>query len=104
MRSPILLLFLIAAALLGEIPATSAQSPTSYPWCGRFYKDGYPTSCYFTSYERCRTTLSGIGGFCFQSPYYRATPAGGTVTRAATGAPEIETQFAVIARLDRAIQ
>jgi hypothetical protein len=34
MRLPILWLFLIAAAL-GEIQATSAQSPTSYPWCSK---------------------------------------------------------------------
>jgi hypothetical protein len=31
-RLPILSL-LIAAALLGEMQAASAQSPTSYPWC-----------------------------------------------------------------------
>jgi hypothetical protein len=76
MRLPILSLFLIAAALLGEMPAVSAQSPTSYPWCAQ-----YPTnqsdamSCYFTSYQQCMTTISGIGGYCFESPYYHATPA-----------------------------
>jgi Protein of unknown function (DUF3551) len=75
MRSPILLLFLIAAALLGEIQTASAQSPTSYPWCARYYKDGTPTSCYFTSYQQCRASVSGVGGLCFQSPYYQATPA-----------------------------
>jgi hypothetical protein len=29
-------------------------------------------SCYFTSREQCMTTLSGIGGYCFQSLYYHA--------------------------------
>jgi hypothetical protein len=33
MRSPILSLFMITAALLSEMQATSAQSPYSYPWC-----------------------------------------------------------------------
>jgi hypothetical protein len=29
-------------------------------------------SCYYTSWEQCRATLSGIGGNCVMSPYYRA--------------------------------
>jgi Protein of unknown function (DUF3551) len=74
MRLPILSLLLIAAALLGEMPAVSAQSPTSYRWCAKYYKEGSPTSCYFTSYQQCKTTLSGIGGYCFESPYYHAAP------------------------------
>jgi hypothetical protein len=32
MRLPMLSLYLIAAALLGEIQAASAQSAYSYPW------------------------------------------------------------------------
>jgi hypothetical protein len=33
-------------------------------------------SCYYTSWEQCRTTMSGLGGNCVQSPYYhgQATP------------------------------
>ena len=75
MRSPVLLLFLVAAALLGEIQAASAQSPYSYPWCSRYFKRGGATACYYTSYEQCMTTVSGIGGYCYQSPYYHAAPA-----------------------------
>jgi hypothetical protein len=67
MRLPILWLFLIAAVPLGEIQVASAQSPTSYPWCARFRSIG-ATSCYFTSYQQCMTTLSGIGGYCYPSP------------------------------------
>jgi hypothetical protein len=71
MRLPMLSLFLIAAALLGEIQAGSAQSPTSYPWCARYFdRKGGATSCYYKSYEQCMTTLSGIGGYCYESPYY----------------------------------
>jgi Protein of unknown function (DUF3551) len=74
MRLPILSLFLIAAGLLGEIQTVSAQSPTSYPWCAKYFGSWMAgaTSCYFTSYQQCRTTLSGIGGVCFKSPYHRA--------------------------------
>jgi hypothetical protein len=76
MRLPILSLLLIAAALLGEIHAAPAQSPTSYPWCARSYKmESSSISCYFTSREQCMTTLSGIGGYCFESPYYHAPSA-----------------------------
>jgi len=75
MRLLIVSLFLVAAALLGEIPAASAQSATSYRWCAKYYKEGSPTSCYYTSYQQCKTTLSGIGGYCFESPYYHAPAA-----------------------------
>jgi Protein of unknown function (DUF3551) len=73
-------LLLLAAAVLGETPLASAQSPYSYPWCARAYKmDSNSTSCYYISYQQCMTTLSGIGGYCFQSPYYHAAPAHGPV-------------------------
>jgi hypothetical protein len=80
MRLSMLSLFLIAAALLGEVRAASAQSPTSYPWCSQYFGrgGGGATSCYFTSYAQCMMTVSGIGGYCYQSPYYRAPPAKGT--------------------------
>jgi hypothetical protein len=82
MRLPILSLFLIAAALLGEIRAATAQSPTSYPWCARYAGSWMvgATSCYFTSYEQCWTTLSGIGGYCFRSPYYHRAPSNAPVS------------------------
>jgi Protein of unknown function (DUF3551) len=78
MRSTVL--FLIAAGLLGESGAASAQSPTSYPWCARITTSGVDgggdaTSCYFTSREQCMKTISGIGLYCFRSPYYHAAPA-----------------------------
>jgi hypothetical protein len=73
MRPPMLSLVVLAAALLGEFQAASAQSPTSYPWCSKGTKGG-AISCYYTSYEQCRTTQSGIGGICIQSPYYRQAP------------------------------
>jgi hypothetical protein len=75
MRLPILSLFLMAAALLGEIHAASAQSPTSYPWCSRGGRSS-ANNCYFTSKEQCQRTISGIGAFCLTNPYYRRSPAG----------------------------
>jgi hypothetical protein len=76
MHLPILWLFLIAVVLLGKIQVASAQSPTSYRWCARYFGSAIPgaTSCYFDSYEQCMTTLAGIGGYCYRSPYYHAAP------------------------------
>jgi hypothetical protein len=72
-RIPITALFIIAAALLGETQASSAQSAYSYPWCGsRYVNDGTSESCYYSSREQCMATMSGAGGLCFESPYYRA--------------------------------
>jgi hypothetical protein len=85
MRLSLLSLFLIAAALLGELQAASAQSPTTYPWCSRYFGRGVGgTSCYYTSKAQCMTTVSGIGGYCFQNPYLRTAP--GRATRRHRGA------------------
>src|SRR5215475_9679866 len=74
MRLLILSLIVTAAALFAETQSLSAQSPYSYPWCSRQAgKDFDTTSCYFTSYQQCMATISGIGGWCYQSPYYHAT-------------------------------
>jgi hypothetical protein len=76
MRMAIIAPFVIAAAFLGETQVSSAQSPYSYPWCSLGGKRGSNAlSCYYTSWEQCRTTMSGIGGNCVQSPYYHPQPA-----------------------------
>ncbi len=72
-RTPIIAPFVIAAALLGEMQISSAQSPYSSPWCAIYgRRGGGAMSCYYTSWEQCRTTMLGIGGNCVQSPYYHA--------------------------------
>jgi hypothetical protein len=77
MRLPTASLFLIVAVLLGGMQAASTQSPTSYQWCPRHFGNWVigPRSCYFTSYQQCRTTLCN-SGVCFQSPYYYQPPPG----------------------------
>jgi hypothetical protein len=78
MRMPIIALFAIAAALLGETQISNAQSPYSYPWCailpGAGSGSGGAMSCYYTSWAQCRTSMFGIGGNCVESPYYHAQP------------------------------
>jgi len=74
-RMPIIALFVTAAALLGEMQVSNAQSAYSYPWCSLGgTKGSNALSCYYTSWEQCRTTTSGIGGYCIESPYYHAPP------------------------------
>jgi hypothetical protein len=68
MRQTILLVGVLTALAAVTIPA-AAQSPTSFPWCMKGARGG--TSCYFNSYEDCRTTVSGLGGWCTRNPYYR---------------------------------
>ncbi len=75
MRTPLIALLAIAAALLGEMQMSNAQSPYSYPWCAvTGGKDAGALSCYYTSWEQCRTTQSGLGGICIESPYYHPQP------------------------------
>ena len=82
MRLYILSLSLVAVALLGEIQTASAQSAYDYPWCSRYFKrEGGGMSCYFKTREQCMATVSGIGGYCLQSPFYRGTSNGGTSRR-----------------------
>jgi len=66
---------LVAAALLAAPAAGFAQqSPYDYPWCAVYTNGNGPggaMSCYYTSHAQCMRTMSGIGGICVQSPYYR---------------------------------
>ena len=83
MRLSITLLAFGAAALLDATHSTSAQSPYSYPWCAT-YGWAAGTSCYFTSWEQCMATISGIGGICYKSPYYHPPAAVGARHAAAS--------------------
>jgi hypothetical protein len=62
------------AALLLLITGTataSAQAVPEYPWCAMLGGDaGGGTSCWFTTLEQCRATVSGVGGYCMQNPAY----------------------------------
>jgi hypothetical protein len=79
-RVPIIALFAIGLAFLGQTRVSNAQSPYSYPWCAIYFSGGNfgggSMSCYYTSWEQCMTTMLGIGGNCVASPYYhgQATP------------------------------
>jgi hypothetical protein len=61
-------------ALTADTVPTAAQSPYSYPWCLKGAKGG-SMSCYYRNYDECRITVSGRGGWCMRSPYYKGPPA-----------------------------
>ena len=80
MRSKIFTLAVVSVAVIGATASASAQSAYSYPWCSQLpAAQSDATTCYFTSYQQCMTTISGIGGYCYQSPYYHPSAATKTV-------------------------
>ena len=68
----------LLVAVVGTAPTSFAQNktPYDYPWCAQY--DGRASSgalsCYYTSFEQCMATMSGIGGYCIRSPYYGQGP------------------------------
>ena len=70
MRLQMILLFLVAVALSCAPQGASAQSAYSYQWCSYDVGRSGQFSCYFSSFQQCIATISGIGGLCVSSPYY----------------------------------
>jgi len=62
----------LLVAVMGAAPSAFAQSPYDYPWCSLRggWAGGGGQSCYYTSYQQCMATLSGIGGTCIRNPGY----------------------------------
>ena len=77
LRLPIASLVVAAAVLAGASQTASAQSPNSYPWCARIVTRNAATSCYYKTKELCMLSVSGVGGYCYESPYYHAEPGAG---------------------------
>ncbi len=66
-------LTLTTLTLAATLPRpAAAQEPSAYAWCGLYPNDIGGQNCYFRSQAECLTTMSGIGGVCTPSPYYRA--------------------------------
>jgi hypothetical protein len=65
-------LFALAALSLAldALPANAQDGLQLYPWCA-YFGNGRE-SCYYSSFEQCRTAISGAGGMCSQNPWYDA--------------------------------
>jgi hypothetical protein len=63
----------LVAAVVGAAPSSFAQTAYDYPWCALYGSRtaGGAQSCYYKTYAQCMATISGIGGTCIRSPYYR---------------------------------
>lgn len=71
MRPSVIAAILFAVAFAGGSRDAAAQSAYDYPYCALYGDKSGAQSCYYTSYRQCMATLSGIGGTCIESPYYR---------------------------------
>jgi hypothetical protein len=61
----------IATSLIGGTLDASAQSAYDYPICSVSQARSGARSCYYSNYEQCMATMSGIGGYCTTNPAYR---------------------------------
>jgi len=66
------ILLAAAAIMSGMCVPTTAANAQYYPWCATYSVKGGSESCSFVSFAQCRLNVSGIGGFCYQNPWYFA--------------------------------
>ena len=59
-------------ALLVLACASQPAAAVEYPWCAYYggWGLGGASNCGFVSLEQCRATISGVGGYCAQNPFY----------------------------------
>jgi hypothetical protein len=88
MRSNLAILAIAVLGLLLTVESSSAE--VIYPWCAQYSTKGGARNCGFTTWEQCRATVSGIGGYCIENPFYQpaADPA---VRRKSRRAPGLAT-------------
>jgi hypothetical protein len=67
-----LLLIATATAFVLAAGSEPSRAEITYPWCAQYGGwDGGGRNCGFSTYEQCRATVSGIGGYCETNPMYR---------------------------------
>jgi hypothetical protein len=64
MRSLVLAAAFAAATLASSGTAALADGP----WCATYNNGG--TNCGFYTYRQCAYTVRGIGGHCYQNPWF----------------------------------
>jgi len=64
------LLALIAAGvtLAAAVPSISHADP--YRWCAQYTGRDAARNCGFVTYGQCRASVSGVGGYCEENPFY----------------------------------
>lgn len=75
MRTALLGLATLGAAFVLDAAPASAQGYPVYPWCAAYGGRG-GTNCYFSTFWQCQQAISGVGGSCYQNPFYGYAGAG----------------------------
>jgi hypothetical protein len=65
------LLVILLGVFAGAVAIGTSAMAQDYPWCSNFADGWGGTNCGFTSYEQCRATILGSGGFCAQNNTYK---------------------------------
>jgi uncharacterized protein DUF3551 len=64
---------ILALAVSALVAASLAQRPAAaafnLPWCAQYSDRSGIRSCAFYTFQQCRATVSGVGGYCFQNPW-----------------------------------
>ena len=63
----------LGALLLSATLAAPARADIEYAWCAEYSGNDGPmgTNCGFSTLAQCRATISGIGGDCYENPFYK---------------------------------
>jgi Protein of unknown function (DUF3551) len=84
MRNMLSVLALSALGLLTSVAPSNAE--ITYPWCANYSGESSGgRNCGFTTWEQCRATVSGVGGFCARNPMYLPTTQDPAPTRKLRG-------------------
>ena len=70
MRSTALALVAFGIAFVAGAASSGAQAQ-NYPWCAVYNMGDNAYNCGFATYEQCRATISGIGGFCERNTQFQ---------------------------------
>ncbi len=59
----------VAAIMFAALSSSSIGARADGTWCASYSGGSGGTNCGFYSFEQCRATVSGIGGFCQPNPF-----------------------------------
>jgi hypothetical protein len=59
-----------AALLAGLVALGTRAEAQNYPWCAVLNMGEWASNCGFVTEQQCRTSVSGIGGFCMPNTTY----------------------------------
>jgi Protein of unknown function (DUF3551) len=62
------IVYITAAIVVAAVSAFAVEARADGSWCAMYGTGG--TNCGLHSFEQCQATVSGIGGFCGQNPFY----------------------------------